>query len=319
VGSTRRRVVSERRASIEAAQASGVHPLCIESDSCPWGGLLASIDGYSARESKLPWMNWSDWGWKALVASASDVAASGGVVEAVLVSIGAPTADVAVETARGVGEAARWLGASVLGGDMNACRCDDAWIDVAVLGRRLYWSPRWSARPGDVLVRAGPLGYGAVANAILKRPEILAVIPGGILDYTRRPRPPIDLAAILASLGCPPHAGIDNSDGWGETLWLLAEASKVRLILESLEPSREVADTLSGLGVDVVEAVLGSGEDYTLLLSTPPDASECTLRACRILGVECEVVGRVEEGAPGVFYGGKRVPRRGWDSFADGL
>jgi thiamine-monophosphate kinase len=319
VGPAGERVVSERRAALEAAKLAGVHPLFIESDSCPWRELLASIDGYSAGESKLPWMKWSDWGWKALVASASDLAASGGIAEAVLVSIGAPDATTALEVARGAGEAARWLEAEVLGGDMNACRCGDAWIDVAVLGRRLYWSPRWSARPGDFLVRAGPLGYGAIACAALRKPELLEYIPGHVLDYTRRPKPPLQLSRILADMGCTPRAGIDNSDGWAETLWLLAEASRVRLVLDKLEPSASVKPVLEELGLNTSEAVLQSGEDYTLLLSIPPETLDCVFRACRVAGVECEAIGRVEVGEPAVVYKGKPVPRDGWDSFAGEL
>ncbi|MEB2836772.1 MAG: AIR synthase-related protein [Desulfurococcales archaeon] len=308
--------MSERDAALEAARASGVPGECVESDSCPWHGLLAAVDGYSAAESRLPWMTWRDWGWKAAVAAASDVAASGGSVGALLVSVGAPEPRVGVEVAAGVGEAAAWMGATVLGGDMNSCRCGDAWVDVTVIGRRLYWSPRWAARPGDVLVRAGPLGYGVLAAAALKDENVLDLIPGNILDYTRRPRPPLGLPLALALEGCPPRAGVDNSDGWAETLWLMAEASRVRLLIDSLDPSSDVRGILEALGLLDPLAVASSAEDYTLLLSIDSESAECALSACRKAGVECLVVGRVERGEPGVYYRGKPLPRRGWDSFA---
>ncbi len=308
--------MSERAAALEAARASGVPGDCVESDACPWHGLLAAVDGYSAAESRLPWMSWSDWGWKAAVAAASDVAASGGSVGALLVSVGAPDPRVGVEVAAGVGEAAAWMGATVLGGDMNSCRCGDAWVDVAVIGKRLYWSPRWDARPGDILVRAGPLGYGTLAAAALENKGVLERVTDDILDYTRRPRPPLGLPRVLALEGCPPRAGVDNSDGWAETLWLMAEASRVRLRVDSLEPSSDVRGILESLGLLDPLAIAASAEDYTLLLSIDSKSLECTLSACKKAGVECLVIGEVERGEPGVYYNGKPLPRRGWDSFS---
>ncbi len=314
MGSKGERVVSEREAAIRAALESGVPRECVESDACRWGGLLASIDGYSASESMLPWMTWRDWGWKAAVASASDVAASGGRPRALLVSLGVPRPEVGVEIARGVGEAASWMGALVLGGDFNSCNCD-AWMDVAVVGEELYWSPRWAAKPGDLLVRAGPLGYGAVALALLRDPRLASVIPKRVLDYIRRPKPPLRLPEELAARGCIPHAAIDNSDGWSETLWLLAEASGATLALESINGSEELAGLLSELYGGVESAVLLSAEDYTMLLAVNADQAGCVLDSCKSAGVECEIIGRVEGEGVGVIYRGRRVPRVGWDSF----
>ncbi|MEB3851420.1 MAG: AIR synthase related protein [Desulfurococcales archaeon] len=308
------RLVGERGAARLAARLAGVPRGCVEADACPLGGLLASIDGYSASESRLPWMGWADWGWKAAVAAASDLAASGATPAGLLVSVGAREPGVAVEVARGAGEAAAWMGAEVLGGDTNRCGCD-AWVDVAALGALRYWSPRWAARPGHVLLRAGELGPGALALLALQGRVSVDDIPGGVLDYTRRPRPPLRLPEELWRAGCPPAAGVDNSDGWSETLWLLAEASGVRVELWSLGPSRVAAGAFESLGLPG-EAAAASGEDYTLLLAFPGESVECALSACRRLGVDCEPVGRAVEGAPSVVYRGRPLGRGGWDSFA---
>jgi thiamine-monophosphate kinase len=308
-------VVGERRAARLAARLAGLPPGCVEADSCPWRGLLASIDGYSASESMLPWMSWRDWGWKAAVAAASDLAASGGEPGALLVSIGAPSGEAAVEASAGVGEAAAWMGAEVIGGDTNRCG-GDAWIDVAVLGALRFWAPRWTARPGDLLVRVGCLGCGALAALALEGRVRLEDLPGGVVEYTRRPRPPLGLAGLLWEAGCRPSAGVDNSDGWGEALWSLAEASRVRIVVEVLEATEPALSALEALGLHRPELVAASGEDYTILLSAPPGEVECILAACRRSGLDCGVIGRVEEGGPAVLYRGSPLPRGGWDSFA---
>jgi thiamine-monophosphate kinase len=115
----------------ELARATGSEE-CLDYDACPHEGLVFNIDGYSAEHSKLPWMTWEDFGWKATVAAAADVVASGGTPEVILYSIGAPSPQEALAIARGVGSASGRLGARVLKADTN--RASDPWIDVAVVG-----------------------------------------------------------------------------------------------------------------------------------------------------------------------------------------
>ncbi len=314
MGAPGERVVDEKATARMAARLAGIPQGCVEADSCPWRGVLASIDGYSASESRLPWMSWADWGWKAAVAAASDLAASGARPGALLASIGAPEPGVVLEVARGLGEAASWMGADVLGGDTNRCR-GDAWIDVAVLGALRYWSPRWAARPGDVLVRAGCLGCGALAQLVLDGRLTLDTLPGAVVEYTRRPKPPLTLPGALWEAGCTPRAGVDNSDGWADALWSMAEASRVKLVVERLEAAGAALEVLEALGLHEPGLVASSAEDYTLLLAVPGGDVECVLSACRRAGVDCDVIGRVEEGGPAVIYNGEVLARGGWDSF----
>jgi len=278
-------------------------------DSPPLGGFVVNIDGYEASSSRLPWMSWSDWGWKAVVASMSDIVAGGGRPLAVLYSVGAPSRDVVLEVARGVGEACRWAKVRMLKADTNRS-AHDAWIDVAVIGVTLKPIPRSGAKPGDILVQVGPLGYGLVASMALRGLIDIREYPEAV-EFTRRPR--INLGVGLRISECNATAAIDNSDGWAATLHQLSEASKVKVVVEELYTTREAVKLLQELKL-AEEELLESWEDYNIAVTIPENSLECLLDYCRREDVECHVAGRIEAGE-GVYLKGRRVEAKGWTWF----
>ncbi|MCX8196007.1 MAG: AIR synthase related protein [Acidilobaceae archaeon] len=286
------------------AELSGsLHAL--EADASPFADLLLNIDGYSAEDSRLPWMSWSDWGWKATVAALADIAAAGGRGAAVAYSVGAPSAEVLEEVARGVGEAAAWAGVRVLKSDANRSR--EGWIDVVALGYTTRPLGRSGARPGELLIQVGLLGYGLVATLAMEGRLEIAEFPES-LEYSRRPKPPLELGHRLAECGAT--AAIDNSDGWAASLYQLSLASGVRVRLESYLAAREALEALGAVG-GAEEEVLHSWEDYNLAAAGGREAAECVLTYCRKKGIPCEVVGELKEGR-GVEFRGKELPPRGW-------
>ncbi len=287
----------EEEVTRRLAEAAGNTDLL---DVDAWGprGLLVNIDGYSASRSRLPFMSWEDWGYKAAVAAASDVIAAGGRPTGIAFSLGAPSLDVLVSVARGVGQAATAMGVKVYKGDAN--RADsDAWIDVAVIGVTERAVRRSGARPGDVVVQVGYVGYGYVVSLLLESRLSPGQLPGVAVERARRPRPlleaagPISLYATSAS---------DNSDGWAQTLYNIAEASGVRIDLQ-----RVVVDPGLGNLVDE-ERALYSWEDYSIAVTVPRERAQDFVSAC---GSECWIVGSVAEGS-GVYLRERRVEESGW-------
>ncbi len=265
-----------------------------------WGpdGIVVNIDGYTASRSRLPFMSWEDWGYKATVAAASDVIVAGARPVAIAYSVGAESADVLVSVARGVGLAASEMGAKVYKGDANWLS-GDAWIDVAVVGLSDRPVKRSGARPGDVVVQVGYLGYGAVASRVLESRLDLRDAPREAIERARRPRPlswAADLIARYAS------SASDNSDGWALTLYNIARASGVRIDLDEVV----VDPALRGLISE--EEALYSWEDYNLALTVPRESLDALIRACE---PHCWAVGRVSEGS-GVYLRGRVVEERGW-------
>jgi thiamine-monophosphate kinase len=192
----------------------------------------ALVEGVHFR---LDWIGWRELGFRAAAVNLSDLAASGAVPEALLVTLALPpsteTASV-LELYEGIAEA----GVPVVGGDMTAAGA--VLISVTALGRSERVPGRGGAVPGDVLVVTGPLGgAGAAFRA------------GSYV------RPPLRLAEGQA-LGRRAHALLDVSDGLAVDAGHIARRSAVRVEIEldavPLAPGATVAD-------------LGFGEDFELL------------------------------------------------------
>lgn len=288
------------RALRELAELSGAL-YALEYDAAPVEGVLINMDGYAEAESRLPWMSLSDWGWKATVAAMSDIVASGGKPVAVSYSVGVQSMAQAREVARGVGEAAAWAGAKVVKSDTNRGR--ESWIDVAVLGYAVEPIGRTGARPGDLLLQVGRIGYGLIAELALRGEIKIEEFPEA-MRYTRRPEIPLHIGPRLAECGA--RAAIDNSDGWIATLYQLAEASGVKIVVESILLSGEA----ESLGLPE-ERLMESWEDYNLAVAAPPEGAECLLKRCSKLGLACAAVGRIEEGR-GLYLRDRLLPPKGW-------
>ncbi|MCE4612146.1 MAG: AIR synthase related protein [Desulfurococcales archaeon] len=296
----------------ELARRSGSN-WCWGFDSCPLpGGLVASIDGYSLEESLLPWMTLEDWGWKAVVAAAMDVVASGGKPVQVMYSVGVKSFEDALKVASGVGLASRWMGVRVGKSDVNRSVGGEGWIDVAVVGEAPKPIPRYGVRPGHLIVQVGYLGFGAVARLALEGALKPSQMPREVLDYTRRPKPPVTLGPSLSH--CRVSAASDNSDGWSVTLYTLAVESGVKIEIDKMEVPKYIVKTLEPLTRKVQQLLLESWEDYNLAVAGDPGSVECLLKECRLQGIPCTIVGRALEGEPSIYYKGVKVEAEGWTS-----
>jgi thiamine-monophosphate kinase len=308
--------MNEREAILRIANLLNISSDCLYADACLFQDMLFSIDGYSASESLLPWMNLEDWGWKAVIAAFSDVIASGGTPLLALYSVGVMTAEEGLSVARGVKEASEWLGVKVLGGDLNRCR-SDRWIDVTAIGRKSRNWLRWnSARPGLKVVQVGYIGFGAIAYLLLKGLVSAEEIPKELIKYTKRPTPPMkELAEALKRYDA--EAAIDNSDGWAWSLKTISLASKVRIeIQEILVPDEmiEILKLAEGKGVKTLKLLLNSAEDYNYAVLARDSEAEGIVDFLEKKGVPADIVGESVKGE-GVRFSGKEVEIIGWDSF----
>ncbi|MGC8566759.1 MAG: thiamine-phosphate kinase [Caldisphaera sp.] len=271
---------------------------CIDYDSCRLGNFLLNIDGYSSSRSKLPWMSYYDWGYKATVASMSDIIVSGGEPKGILYSVGALNEENLKEIAKGVGDASIYLNSVVLKGDANKA-LDDPWIDVASIGEvHERHVKRKGAKEKDYLLQIGYVGYGALSEKALKNFNF----DEKIIEKTKRPClevnawKPISLYATSSS---------DNSDGWASTIYNIIDSSNVRIDLNSIEIDPELHDIVSD------EDALKSGEDYSFAVTVDKNDIENFLDMCTSLKIKCFVVGHVKNGY-GLYYKGKLIENEGW-------
>ncbi len=193
--------------------------------------------------------------------------------------------------------ASRALGLPIVGG--NFTRAREIGITTTVLGACARPVTRAGARPGDLLLAAGPLGLARVGLEAARRgaggPELASA-----LAAFRRPRARLEdgLAAAEA------HAMIDVSDG------LALDASRlgvgVELDAAALVASDGLAEAARRVGLDPIACSLHGGDDYALLAAAPGP-----IRGFR-------AIGRVVAEA-GVWLAGDGARRPitpgGWDHF----
>ena len=218
-----------------------------------------------------------DWGWKAVVANLSDLAAMAAEARWLVLALTVPEATPVVTLERvyaGVGEACRAFGTALVGGDVSGGPALS--LAVTALGEAERPVPRSGARPGDRLCVTGPLGAAAAGLALLSSrdpaaADLLARFPGLALAH-RRPVPALAMGLALARAGAT--AMIDVSDGLAGDALHLAEAAGTGLeIHDSAVPlAPGVAEAAALLGRDPMELALGGGEDFVLAAALPRTA-----------------------------------------------
>jgi thiamine-monophosphate kinase len=210
--------------------------LGVEHDATVIGGLVVTQDVLvEGVHFLLDRLSWRELGFRSAAVNISDLAASGALPEALLVSLALPgetELDDVLALYDGIAEA----GVPVRGGDTTAAPV--VCISVTALGRSERVPGRHGAQPGDTLVVSGPLG-GA----------------GAAFRDGRYLLPPLRVAAGR-ELARTAHALMDISDGLAVDVGHIARRSGVRCVVEL-----ERVPLAEGATVDD----LGFGEDFELL------------------------------------------------------
>lgn len=234
------------------------------------GGLLFTTDmAVAGVHGDLGLMGLDDFGWRALTAAISDIAAMGGRAGHAVVAVAAPPTTDLDRLYDGLAASSLAHACPIVGGDLSGC--GSVVVAVAAVGTAgpTGTEPgpvlRGGARPGDSLFVTGPLGASAAGLRLL-RASVGAEAPAGdettaLVQAHRRPLARLDEGAVARRAGA--SAMIDVSDGLAADLGHLADASRVGVALDSVP-------TAPGATLD---EALGGGEDYELVIATPePDA-----------------------------------------------
>ncbi len=252
--------------------------------SAPPGALVMATDAaVEGVHGDLGLMGLDDFGWKALTAAVSDLAAMGARPMCSLVSYCSPPGlDFGLLTS-GIAQAAARYRCPVVGGDVTVA--SQLVVSVSVVGRLDggIAVTRAGAGPGDTIFVTGACGGSAAGLRLLRRevagegpeegaPEGAAAPPDDAADALRRAhrRPVARIAEGEAARLGGATAMMDVSDGLALDLHRLALASGVGLRLSAV-PTRAGATE---------EEALHGGEDFELLIAAPdPDALASAFRA----------------------------------------
>jgi thiamine-monophosphate kinase len=248
----------------------------------PDGRVVASTDLLiEDRHFRRDWSAAADIGVRAAAQNMADIAAMGAVPTALLFGLAVP-GDVAaawvVEIAEGMAAECKRAGALIAGGDVTSS--DSVMLAITALGSLAGRNPvtRAGAKPGDVLAISGPVGQSAAGLALLRAG--LATLPAApepdllrLITAHRRPQP--DYAAGPRAAAAGATSMIDISDGLVADLGHIADASGVRLDIQSasLPGTRALEPAAAALGTDWREWALGGGEDHALAATFPEAAT----------------------------------------------
>ncbi|MFN2635710.1 MAG: thiamine-phosphate kinase [Gemmatimonadaceae bacterium] len=251
---------------------------------------------------KREWLNHFEIGYRATVASLSDLAAMGARPLGIVIALTLPDADRTDARALAVGirEGASAVLCPIVGGDLTSGKTLS--LTITALGSVRRPLSRGGARVGDRVFVTGSLGGPAAA---------LRAWRGGKepseKDRARfaSPVPRIDAGVGLAERGAT--SAIDISDGLVADLRHVAAASKVRIEIDT-----ERIPCVDG--VSPIQAA-SSGEEYELVVTARAIDAR---RFSEEFGLPLTEIGRVVAGPAGVdlLETGRAVPPpRGYDHF----
>ena len=244
-------------------------------------------------------------GGRALSANLSDLAAMGADPVCYLVALASPPGTpVATVDAifRGMAIAAASSGIRLMGGD--TCRGERLTLCLTVVGAVGRGKPasRAGARPGDLLYVTGSPGWSRLGLALLRggRPSRPSGWRREAMKAHLVPTARWREGRAAARSGAV-AAMIDVSDGILADLSHLLERDGLGAVLaeESFPLSRSFRAASADLGVDPLDAFLGGGEDYELLMAVRPGRLESFLRVARAFPSGATRIGAVTK-APGI-------------------
>lgn len=274
--------------------------------SAKGGNVVACLDMLTQGvHFRLDWSEAIDIGRKAAAQNLADIFAMGARPTALLVGLALPPeTPVAwvMGLADGLSAEAAEVGVTVVGGDI--VRSSSIVISVTALGELGTAKAilRSGAKPGDTLAIAGRLGFAQAGLLMLSRgfrsPRIL-------VGAHRVPEPPYELAKLAT------HATsmIDISDGLVSDLGHIAQASKVKINIESnkFQIPEALAAAASAFNGDAMEWILSGGEDH---------AFAATFKTALDVPSGWTIIGSVDSGEPAVTVDGEIYSGKGWDHFS---
>jgi thiamine-monophosphate kinase len=266
-----------------------------------------------------------DLGYKAVVASVSDVAAMAASPRFALASLVLPE-DAAlgwiVELYGGMREACEEYAVALVGGDLS--RGGGVAIVVTVTGAVAPGRAvlRSSGREGDRLVVTGSLGGAAGGLMLLHATDAKRALTGttsrDLITAFTRPVARVGEAQVLASHGAT--AMMDLSDGLAKDVSRLCRESSVaaRIQLSDVPVAAGLDDVP---GADPRALALSGGEDYELLATMPADAvPAAAVDLKEQFGVSLSEIGGIVagEGLVAIEDDGSEhaLEPAGWDHFA---
>lgn len=255
----------------------------------------------------------------------SDIAACGGQPLALLLNLGLPDDllyDDFVSLCTGFGRSAEQHRCEVLGGDMTWS--NEISISATAIGRtsKAGVLSRRGARPGDSVFISKPLGLTPAALTFFRQEAVSPICLSESDRSTLRRQfsamePELDLGQQLSASGqCT--CCMDNTDGIGQSLTELSQASGVQFVVDGEVRVPPLVNAVAQrVTTDATTLAFSGGADFGLVGTLRGAWKEEVARAA--FGSTLSIIGHVESGAGLVRQvGSNRVPLEfsGWNYFS---
>jgi len=242
-------------------------------------------------------------GYKAAVASLSDLAAMGAQPMALLVSVALPptlTFQDWQKLYRGLSAACLTHQVRIVGGDTSSSP-SPSFVSVTVLGtvKKGCALRRSGAKIGHGIYVSGTLGDASAGLDYLTRKKSRArdrsSLPQSVRHLVQRhfhPSPKIKLGTLLGIRHWA-SATIDISDGLSNDLGHICQQSRVGALIfaEHLPLSVALKNYAARKKIDSLKWVLHGGEDYELLFTVPPRYEKNVEHAAQRLSIPITKIG----------------------------
>ena len=274
--------------------------------------LLVSTD-MVRKETHLPdVMTPYDIGWFVTSVNLSDIAAMGGEVMGVLLSLSLPPdldEDFVLSVIRGAKDCVERYGGKILGGDTK--EHEEITMSGTAIGRvpKEEILLRKGAKPGDIVAVTGSLGKAGAGYLAIEN-KLEGIDLGGLI----RPEPRVEEGRKLAKLRCITSC-MDISDGLSSSLHQLAEINDVGFVIEreKIPISGEAFKVGKALKIDPYSIAIDFGGDYELLVTLSENKLDVVKKAVKLYEI-----GKVteEKELSIICHGEKRkLYNRGWEHF----
>ena len=238
----------------------------------------ASVSGIHFPENLSPDLI----AYRSVSTAASDIAACGGNLKWILVSLTVNNKDLSWMRSfvRGLKNFSDDYSCPILGGDLTKGAQEN--ISVTACGElnKENFLRRGGAKEGDLIFLTGTLGQAKKGLELIKENTAQIDLTSNFVKKFLSPKLNFEFAAELS---CIANSCIDVSDGLISDLRHILEASKVggEINVEKISLVGEVEDALTW------------GDDYELLMTISPDRKKNLLEISKRFNVEISEIGKI--------------------------
>lgn len=251
-------------------------------------------------------------GSKAITAAVSDFAAKGIQPSCCIISLAIPKSQATTSflrsLANGFDFAARKYGLKIIAGDTNSSD-DGLVVDVPVIGFANRVLKRSGARAGNYVGVSGYFGLQSAGLSLL----LGKTRSKSLLFKRRAERTMLEPQARLAlglSISKYLTSCIDSSDGLALSLYYLAEASDVDIVLNRAPTAPGVKQFALSNNLEPNDLVFFGGEEYELVMTFDP-SYEKILKRHGIITIG-KVIEAKKKRKRSVYLGSEVIARKGW-------